>query len=164
MVDANGLNEQGKRLFQQGDYETAYTVFEQAQRAYAEQGMVDQVAEMQVNMGLMKHTLGDSSTALTLMQQALETFVNMEDGLRTAQVLGNMGRVYLKLNDHEQAYQFYGETLLAMADLQMKDGKMMSAAGTYEAGLEQLDDLNPNQKMIKNLLSIRNRFLGGSGN
>ena len=149
MVDANGLNEQGKRLFQQGDYETAYTVFEQAQRAYAEQGMVDQVAEMQVNMGLMKHTLGDSSTALTLMQQALETFVNMEDGLRTAQVLGNMGRVYLKLNDHEQAYQsyrqaadlfeelgekkFYGETLLAMADLQMKDGKMMSAAGTYEA-------------------------------
>ncbi|MEL6149729.1 MAG: hypothetical protein AAFR56_08885, partial [Chloroflexota bacterium] len=57
--------------------------------------------------------------------------------------------------------QMYGETLLAMGNLQVKDGKLMDGAATYEVGLGNMDDLNVNQKVIKGLLGMRNRFVGG---
>ena len=90
-----------------------------------------------------------------------------------------MGGVYAALGDKEQAYncyrqaadifedhgekKLYGETLIAMGDLQVRDGKLMVGAATYEAGLEQLDDLSTSQKVMKGLLGIRNRLMGGGG-
>jgi tetratricopeptide (TPR) repeat protein len=92
-------------------------------------------------------------------------------------VLGNMGGVYAALDDKEQAYQcyrqaadifqdlgekkLYGETLVAMGDLQFRDGKVMAGAATYEVGLEQLDELSASQKVIKGLIGMRNRLMGG---
>ncbi len=88
-----------------------------------------------------------------------------------------MGGVYAALDDKEQAYncyrqaadvfeeqgekKLYGETLIAMGDLQVKGGKLMMGAATYEAGLEQLDELSASQKVIKGLLGIRNKLVGG---
>jgi hypothetical protein len=56
--------------------------------------------------------------------------------------------------------KFYGETLLAMADLQVKDGKLMQGAATYEIGLENLDQLSPSQKVLKGLLGVKNKLIG----
>jgi hypothetical protein len=112
-----------------------------------------------------------------MMQQALQTFQDSGDTLRLAKVLGNMGGVYVALGDKEQAYNcyrqaadifqelgektLYGETLIAMGDLQMKDGKLMAGASTYEVGLDQLENLNASQKVIKGLMGIRGKLMGG---
>ena len=57
--------------------------------------------------------------------------------------------------------KLYGETLIAMGDLQVRDGKLMVGAATYEVGLEQLDNLSASQKVLKGLLGIRNKLIGG---
>ncbi|MGQ9889899.1 MAG: tetratricopeptide repeat protein [Aggregatilineales bacterium] len=179
MSQAQELQEKGIKLFQQKDYEAAARLFQQAQEVYEAEGRADMVAEMQTNIGLVHRALGENQQALDLMQAALRTFQDSGDTRRAAMVLGNMGGVYAALDDKEQAYQcyrqaadifealgekkLYGETLIAMGDLQFRDGKVMAGAATYEVGLEQLDELSASQKIIKGLLGIRNRLMGGGG-
>lgn len=177
MTTAGELQEQGVKLFQQRDYEAAARVFLQAQEAYDTDGKKDMAAEMQTNIGLVHRALGENQQALDAMQAALRIFQEMNDSLRAAKVLGNLGGVYAALSDKEQAYncyrqaadafeelgekKLYGETLIAMGDLQVRDGKIMVGTATYEAGLENLDQLSTSQKVIKGLLGIRNRLMGG---
>ncbi len=178
MSQAQELQEQGVKLFQQQDYEDAARIFRQAQDAYEADSAPDMVAEMQVNIGLVHRALGENQQALDMIQEALHAFQELQDTRRTAMALGNMGGVYVALGDKEQAYncfrqaadifeelgekKLYGETLVAMGDLQVRDGKVMAGAATYEVGLENLDELNASQKVIKGLLGFRNKLTGGS--
>jgi len=177
MTNAQELQEQGVKLFQQKDYEAASRVFQQAQDAYETEGKRDMVAEMQTNLGLVHRVLGEHQQALDMMQSALGIFQELNDPVRVAKVLGNLGGVYAALGDKEQAYnsyrqaadifdehgekKLYGETMVAMGDLQVRDGKLMAGAATYEVGLENLDELSAGQKVIKGLLGIRNKLTGG---
>jgi tetratricopeptide (TPR) repeat protein len=177
MSNAQELQDQGVKLFQQKDYEAASRLFQQAQDAYEADGKRDMVAEMQTNIGLVHRVLGEHQQALDMMQGALAIFQELNDPIRAAKVLGNMGGVYAALGDKEQAYncyrqaadvfdeqgekKLYGETLIAMGDLQVRDGKIMVGAATYEAGLEQLDSLSASQRVIKGLLGFRNKLTGG---
>jgi tetratricopeptide (TPR) repeat protein len=176
VTTATELQEQGVKLFQQRDYEAAARAFVQAQEAYETEGQKDMAAEMMTNAGLVHRALGQNQQALDAMQTALHTFQEINDTRRTAMVLGNMGGVYAALGDKEQAYncyrqaadifeelgekKLYGETLIAMGDLQVRDGKIMAGAATYETGLDNLDDLSASQKVIKGLLGIRNKLMG----
>jgi len=177
MSTAQELQDQGIKRFQQKDYEAAARIFQQAQDAYEADARKDMVAEMQTNIGLVHRALGEHQQALDMMQGALAIFQELGDSIRAAKVLGNMGGVYVALGDKEQAYncyrqaadvfeeqgekKLYGETLIAMGDLQVRDGKLLVGAATYEAGLEQLDNLSATQKVLKGLLGIRNRLVGG---
>jgi tetratricopeptide (TPR) repeat protein len=177
MSTAQELQEQGVKLFQQKDYEAAARQFQQAQDAYEAEGKRDMVAEMQTNIGLVHRVLGEHQQALDMMQAALVIFQDLNDPIRAAKVLGNMGGVYAALGDKEQAYncyrqaadifdehgekKLYGETMIAMGDLQVRDGKLLVGASTYEVGLENLDQLNASQKVLKGLLGIRNKLTGG---
>ncbi len=177
MSNAQQLQDQGVKLFKQRDYEAAARTFQEAQAAYEADSDTMMAAEMGVNTGLVHRALGENQPALDAMQAALEVFQNAGDELRVAKVLGNMGGVYAALGDKEQAYncyrqaadifkdksenKLYGETLIAMGDLQMRDGKLMSGAATYEAGLGNLDELSASQKMIKGLMGVRNKLTGG---
>jgi tetratricopeptide (TPR) repeat protein len=174
---AEELQEQGVKLFRQKEYEEASRVFRQAQEAYEGDGQGDMAAEMQTNIGLVHRALGENQQALDVMQEALHTFQQTNDALRAAKVLGNMGGVYASLGDREQAYNCYrqaadtfqelgekklhGETLLAMADLQVREGKLGRGAATYEVGLSELDHLSPSQKILKGLIGVRNKLIGG---
>jgi tetratricopeptide (TPR) repeat protein len=177
MATANEYQAQGIKLFMQKDYESAARVFQQAADAYETEGKRDMVGEMQTNLGLVHSALGENQLALDQMQLALNTFQEMEDALRAAKVLGNMGRVYSALGDREQAYtcyrsaadvfqemgenKLYGETLLAMGDLQVKEGKLLAGAATYEVGLENIGQLSASQKILKGLIGMRNKLTGG---
>lgn len=177
MSQAQALQEQGVKFFQQHDYEAAARAFRHAQEAYEAEGSRAMVAEMQTNIGLVHRALGENQQALEIMQAALLTFQEMNDTRRAAMVLGNMGGVYAALGDREQAYncyrqaadifeeigekKLYGETLIAMGDLQVRDGKVLAGAATYEVGLENLDQLSTSQKVIKGLLGVRNKLTGG---
>lgn len=179
MATAQELQEQGVRLFEQHDYEAAARVFQQAREAYAAAGQDDMVAEMKVNIGLVHRALSENQQALELMQEALRTFRERQDNLRTAQVLGNMGGVYIALSDREEAYnayrqaadmflemgekELYSETLLAIGNLQVRQGKIFAGAASYRVGLESKKHLTPAQKMIKRLsnliTSLNNRMV-----
>lgn len=177
MSNASQLQEQGVKLFKQHDYEAAARTFQEAQAGYEADGEAMLAAEMQVNIGLVHRALGENQQALEQMQAALEAFQQANDELRIAKSLGNMGGVYVALGDKEQAYncfrqaadifkeqgenKLYGETLIAMGDLQMRDGKVMAGAATYEAGLDNLGELSASQKMIKGLMGVRNKLTGG---
>jgi hypothetical protein len=52
----------------------------------------------------------------------------------------------------------YGETLIALAELQMKDGKIMEGAALYEEAVKQGEDLNARQKFARWALSLRGRL------
>jgi tetratricopeptide (TPR) repeat protein len=174
---AQQFQDEGVKLFQQKDYEAAARLFQQALEAYEADGDVVMVAEMQTNIGLVHRSLGENQQALDAMQNALRSFQDRGDARRSAMVLGNMGGVYAALGDREQAYncyrqaadifqeigekKLYGETLIAMGDLQVRDGKVMAGAATYEVGLENVDDLSASQKIIKGLLGVRNKLIGG---
>lgn len=177
MSQAEEYQMQGVKLFQQHDYEEASRLFRQAQEAFEAEGRGDMAAEMGVNIGLVHKALGENQQALEAMQDAIVTFQDMQDNRRTAMALGNMGGVYAGLGDKEQAYncyrqaadifeelgekKLYGETMIAMGDLQVRDGNVLRGAATYEVGLENLDELSASQKVIKGLLGIRNKFVGG---
>jgi hypothetical protein len=45
--------------------------------------------------------------------------------------------------------------------LQVRDGKLGAGAATYEAGLSELDNLSAGQRVLKGLIGIRNRLMGG---
>jgi tetratricopeptide (TPR) repeat protein len=175
-VSAHQLQEQGIALFQRKEYEAAARLFQQAMDAYEAEGKKGLVGEMQTNIGLVHRALGEHQQALETMERALLIFRQMGDKLCMAKVLGNLGGVYVALGNKEQAYncyrqavdifdevgekKLYGETLLAMSDLQVRDGKLIVGAATYEAGLEQLGELTTSQKMIKGLLGFRNKLVG----
>jgi tetratricopeptide (TPR) repeat protein len=176
-MTGNELKDQGIKQFMQKDYEAAARTFQQALDAYHGEGQHDMVGEMQTNIGLVHKALGENQQALDLMQQALATFQTQGDALRAAKVLGNMGGVYVALGDKEQAHtcfrsaadvfeelgekKLYGETLLAMGDLQVKEGKLLAGAATYEVGLENIGELTATQKVLKGLVGLRNKITGG---
>lgn len=177
MSNASELQEKGVKLFQQKEYEDAARAFQEAHDAYTAEGKPDLAAEMQVNLGLTRRALGEQDQALELMQSALAVFESLDDHKRRAMVLGNLGGVYVAIGDKEQAATCYrvaadifdelgekklhGETMLAIANLQMSDRKIGAAAATYEVGLSELENLSASQKVMKGLLGFRNRLMGG---
>lgn len=177
MSTASDLKAQGIKQFQQKRHDEAGALFEQARAAYAAEGQAEMAAEMQVNLGLVYRAQGKTQQALDVMSTAYSVFEADDDRKRMAMTLGNMGAAYKALGDNEQAYRcyrdaadlfdalgektMYGETLIAMADLQMSERKVTSAAATYEAGLSELDELSASQKVLRNLIGLRNKMMGG---
>ena len=65
---------------------------------------------------------------------------------------------FLELEENEK----YGQTLIALAMLQIRNGKFFEGAATYEVGLENLTQLSGSQKLIRRLLGIRKGLTGGN--
>jgi tetratricopeptide (TPR) repeat protein len=171
------LQNKALRLYKQMNYEESARLFHQAHEAYLNEGDALMAAEMQVNVGLAHRALGNFQMALDYMEEALREFQARSDPLRIAKTIGNIGGVFNELNDKEQAYYCYrqavemfqemgenehhGETLLAIARLQIRDGKLLRGASTYEAGLQHLTHLTSSQKVLRRLLSFRNMLTSG---
>ncbi len=175
MVSAQELQELGVKQYQKQNYEDAALSFRQAADAYLASGERGLAAEMQSNLGLVHRALAEYQQALDAFDSALRTFQELGDAFRAAQVLGNMGSVFAKLDDKEQAYNcyeqaaevfleldrkdLYGETLIAIGELQMRDGKILKGAETYEAALRFVSDLSGKQRVVKWLIGLRNRVV-----
>lgn len=176
MTTANEWQEQGVAAYSKKDYEASLDAFNQAFDAYIAEDNPTMAHEMKINIGLVYRGQGEHLQALDIMQEALQYFQQEEDVLRAAKALGNMGGVYEQLDDREQAYTcyrqaadifeeleekvMYGETMLAIGALQVKDGKFMNGATTYEIGLRNIDKRSAPQRLLNWLVGIRNRAMG----
>jgi len=178
LTQADELKEQAIKLYARHDYEAANRIFQQAKDAYESASQYDMVAEMKVNIGLVHRSLGENQQALDLMQEALAYFKEQDDSLRLAQVLGNLGGVYEAINDKEQAeityrqaaqlFQdlgeigMYSDTMMALGAFQVRDGKLLAGAASYQIALEDRENLSGTQKIIRSLSNLINRLNGTS--
>jgi tetratricopeptide (TPR) repeat protein len=176
MSTGSELQLKGTRLFEKGSYEEAAAIFVQAIEAYRAESNLQLVAEMEVNVGLCKRETGQYEEAIKHMQTGLAYFEERGPRARKAQTLGNMALAYAKLEDTEQAQtlyreaasifreigedEYYGETILALADMYFRAGDLMLAASTYEIGLDYIRNKNHRQKMLKQLMIVKNRMAG----
>jgi tetratricopeptide (TPR) repeat protein len=176
MSTGSELQIKGIRLFESGKYAEAAETFASAVAAYQAEGNTQLAAEMRVNLGLAQRELGDFKTAVAEMQTGLAHFRAAGDRLHEAQTLGNMALAYSKAEDHEQAQtlyrdaarifreigqdDYYGETILALGDMQFRAGKLLEALATFEVGLDYVRNKNQRQKLMKQLLLLKNRISG----
>lgn len=176
MSTGSELQIKGIRLFESGKYQEAAETFAAAIAAYREEGNEQLASEMRVNLGLAKRELGDYEAAVTEMQGGLLHFQQNGDKLHEAQTFGNMALAYLRADNHEQAetmYReaarlfreigedgYYGETILALGDMLFRAGKLLEALAIFEIGLDHIKEKNQRQKVMKQLLVLKNRISG----
>lgn len=176
MSTGSELQIKATRLFESGKYDQAAEAFTEAISAFEAEDNNQLANEMRVNLGLARREAGDYEGAVTDMQAGLAYFRESGDRLREAQTLGNMALVYAKLDDNEQAQtmyreaaaifkeleedDYYGETILALGDLQFRSGDLIAALGTFEVGLDYVRNKNHRQKIMKQLLVLKNRMTG----
>lgn len=170
------LQNKGIRLFEKGKFAESAELFVEAIETYGQEGDEKKVAEMRVNLGLAKREQGDYEAAIGEMQTGLAYFQEHQERLLEAQALGNMALTYLRAEDPEQAEtmyreaarifrelkenQFYGETIFALGDMLFRSGKLLEALAVFEIGLENVRDKSQRQKIMKNLLVLKNRIMG----
>lgn len=173
MSQAEALKNQGIELFKKQDFSGAQVAFEEALDAFEEEGRVDMVAEMQVNIALVHRADGEDDEAIVLMLPALQTFEAMGDKLRSAMVLGNLAGAHASMGNKERAHEFYkraaelfdelgekdmyADTMLAISELQVRTGSISDGADTYNFALEHKDKLTLGQKIMKNMINTSNR-------
>jgi len=112
------------------------------------------------------------------LEEARAIFVRLGDRDREAQALGNLGGLYASRGDRERANeclrqaadifaelgetQRQGETLLALGIQKWKMGDRSGGLATYEAGLQTLERPTASQKVLRGLLQMRARLVGGT--
>lgn len=176
MPTASELQNRGIRLFERKKYDDALEIFEQAIVAFTEEGDEAMAAEMRVNIGLTYREQGKDEASVEIMQEALAFFKETEDRLREAKTLGNMALIYARIDEHDQAEtmyreaailfdelnenQLYAETIMALGDMQFRQGNMLGAIATFETALDRIKNANQRQKALKKLLVLKNRVLG----
>lgn len=176
MSEAAQLQSRGIQLFERKKYEDALTIFNQAFEAFQAEGDEAMAAEMRVNIGLTLREMGQSEEAVETMRESLAHFKETGDQLREAKTLGNMALVYAKIDEHDQAEtmyreaaiifkelgedQMYGDTIMALGDMQFRSGNIVGAVGTFEQAIGHIRNPNQRQKIMKSLLVVKNRMLG----
>lgn len=174
---AQGLKEEGLRLFNEGLYDEAAARFGQAQERFIAEGNEVEAAEMINNLGVIYRVQAKWDEAIAALDEAKAAFVRLGDRSREAQTLGNLGGLYASKGERDKAVaclqqaadifaelgdvQRQGETLQALGVQQWKTGHRGSGLETYETGLHKLNKLTASQKAVRGLLKLRSRLLGG---
>ncbi len=174
---AQGIKEEGLRLFHEGWHKKAAVKFEQAREMFAADGNEVEAAEMKNNLGVIYRLQGRWDEAIAALDEAVATLARLGDRSREAQALGNLGAVYARKGERQKAKEYlrrasrifadlgdaqrHGETLLALAVQEWRTGDRSGSLATYEAGLQTLQRPTVTQKALHGLLGLRTRLLGG---
>ncbi|MGD2103515.1 MAG: tetratricopeptide repeat protein [Anaerolineae bacterium] len=177
VMSAQDKKEEGLRLFQEGLYVEAADRFEEARRAFDAEGDVVEAAEMLNNLGIVHRMQREWDAAIRALAQAQAAFAELEDRSREAQVLGNLGGLYAGQGQRDKARaslrqaadifadlgdeQRRGETLLALGVQLWKSGERQRGLAAYQAGLRSLERPSIGQKLLRGLLNLSTRLLGG---
>lgn len=176
-TNAETLQAEGLRLFEEGLYEEAAVRFGQAQEMFAATGKELEAAEALNNLGVTYRLIQKWEQAQAALDEARAAFARMGDRNREAQALGNLGGLLASQGDRLRAQEYLrqaadifaelgdtqreGETLVALGTQMWKAGDRRGGIATYEAGLLMLERPTVQQKAIRGLLRLRSRLLGG---
>jgi tetratricopeptide (TPR) repeat protein len=174
---AEGLKEEGLRLFEEGLYEEAAERFGQAQELFAAEGDGVEAAEMLNNLGVVYRLTQQWDQAQMALEEAKAAFARLGDRNREAQVLGNLGALLAGQGDRLRAQEYLrraaevfeeledmqrqGEALVSLGEQMWKAGDRQGGLATYQAGLLLLEKPSAQQRLARGLLKRLNRLLGG---
>ncbi|MEA3374954.1 MAG: tetratricopeptide repeat protein [Chloroflexota bacterium] len=176
VMSARDVKEEGLRLFQEGLYPEAADRFRKARDMFVAEGDEVEAAEMLNNLGVIHRMRREWDEAIAALEEARAAFAALGDRSREAQVLGNLGGLHASQGQREEAMEYLrqaadafaalgdhqrrGETLLALGVQQWKLGERQEGLTTYQVGLRTLDQPSIFQRILRALLSLRNRLLG----
>jgi tetratricopeptide (TPR) repeat protein len=165
------LAEEGKRLYQQGDFQKAAERFTSAGLGYIVQNNMLMVAEVKNNLCVTLLQVRKLNEALEAVSGTEVIFANAGDRRREgmaltnrATVLNALGRWKGAIPVYEQAAQVLkqaGEdglrldTLRSLSQMYLKHGKFIEAVVAMQEGLMGVKNPSPRQKFLKKLLFIR---------
>ena len=177
MPAGNELKDKGLAHFRAGRFEDAIAALAQAQQAFLAAGDAQQAAETANDRGVAMRQAARFDEAEAAFTDARRLFEALGDRRAQGQVIGNLGMLAESRNQAEQAATFYkeaitlfdevgaadlaGETWRALSRLQMKQGKWVAALGAYDAGLQDVKHLTPTQRLLRRLMQITRRLMGG---
>lgn len=172
------LADEAQRAYTRGENMSAGRNYEAAAEGY--QSLDDPItaAEMRNNSCVAYIQSGDGDSALRVVEGTAEVFANIGDIRRQGMALGNLGSALEAVGRLNEAIDVYqqsaslleqaGETKLranvmqSISALQLKTGHQLEALATMQAGLESIEKPNPRQRMLKKLLQMPYKLLGGS--
>lgn len=169
--DLTSRADEGKRLFEAGEYDPAAQVFRQAADEYAARGDPLNAAEMQNNLSVALLKAGHARQALEAALGTDETFARAGDTKRQAMALGNQAAALEALDRRDEALAAYercaalfkqaGEgdlqalVLKSAAALRLRRGQVSAAADTMLGSLGATRKPSIFQRILKFLLRIR---------
>jgi tetratricopeptide (TPR) repeat protein len=125
---AESLKEEGLRLYRQGDYEAACSLFMEAESLFAEAGDLRGQGETLNNLGVLYLRAQRCAEAQEAFERAKEKFISAEDKIGLAQTLGNLGELFRRRGQREEAV----DSLKEAANLLRELGEREKEAKTLE--------------------------------
>ncbi|MBN1536816.1 MAG: hypothetical protein JW908_08805 [Anaerolineales bacterium] len=170
------LNQDGKDLYQKGEYLEAALTFTAAGKAYEAKGDFVMAAEMANNCSVAYLQAGDAQAAFDAVADTEQIFAEKGDLRRQGMALGNRASALEALEDIDGAAEYYqksaeilqqcgeqemrSQVLQSLSALQLKRGKQIDALFTMQSGLEGIEKPSIKQRILKKLLKLPMKFLG----
>ncbi len=170
------LDQEGKDLYQKGEFLEAALAFAAAVKAYQAADEPLLAAEMANNSSVAYLQAGDAQAALDAVVGTEQIFAAQGDLRRQGMALGNRASALDALGDVDSAGEIYqlsadilqqcGEhelrahVLKSLSALQLKRGKQIDALYTMNAGLDGIKKPSLKQRILKNLLKLPMKYLG----
>ena len=177
MSTAADLKKKGMEHYRAGRFEDAMAAFAHAHGAFLVEGNLQQAAETANDRGVAARQAARFDEAEAAFTKARRLFDELGDRLSQGQVIGNLGALSESRNQNEQAAAFYtqaialfdevgaadlaAETWRALSRLRMKQGKWFAALGAYDAGLQDIKHLTLTQRLLRRLIRVSRRLMGG---
>lgn len=177
MTTANDLNKQGMKLYREERYEEAARAFADAQVAFAAEGKVKDTAESANNRGVCWRQVGHWEEAHNAFSEAREGFRSINDVAGEGQVVGNFGALLDSEGEPKQAAAYYEEaikllestdehdlaqaTYSALSRLRLKQGNWVGAINAFESGLAQAERPNVVLRVVRKILGVPRKMIGG---
>lgn len=173
---AKKLHEDGVNLFRQGMFDEAHQTLQEALENADDDSR--QIIEIYNDLGVVHMQREDYEAAYEALNEALERFTKSEDRKGQGQTLGNLAAVLQAEGDLDGAVESFkmsaslleeaGENDMAMyawqavSKIRVKQGQYIAAIGAYEEGIENMPANSFKRKVMRQLLKLPNRMLGGS--
>ncbi len=171
MSDGQSLQDEGLKLYRNGQYEEAAAKFLEAQQAYSVANDQPNAAERANDRGVCWRQAAKWDEATAAFTEARSMFQALNDAKGEGQVVGNLAALADSQNDKDHAAELYLEaidllekagakdlakdTYTALSRLRLKRRDFMGAIGAYDAGIDEIEKPSVMQRVVR-------RILGGS--
>ena len=94
-----------------GEYSESLRLFRKAQEMVEEEGLAENKAMIQLNIGAVLTTQGDRTNGLLHLFEALKYYEGSDDRRTLARTLNNIAVNYHYWKDYDRALEYYKQTL-----------------------------------------------------
>jgi tetratricopeptide (TPR) repeat protein len=172
--DAAEIAKEALQAYEQGTFDLAIDLFEQAKSAYLTAGDPVKAAEMANNLSVTYGKIDRYVAAIEVLQGTFNVFVQHNDMMKAAQSLGNEAAAYEGLQEWEKAEALYEQaadrftqlghqesqhyTLQALSRVRLRQGRAMEAVSTMQGALETGAKSNWRNRIVRKILSLPSRL------